>query len=120
MRDLFISVLLLSSGCMTQADDVAGNEEQLACTFERGGAAGDQGVEVCSLFRAEIAALGRDDIASLFVTEVSPRSARAVALGRGGEELLALDFDVMDARLDETTWAEFARSFARQLETGKN
>ncbi|MBX7459197.1 hypothetical protein K3152_13145 [Qipengyuania sp. 1NDH17] len=95
------------------------SEEQISCTFVSGDAAGDEGIDACAVFKAEVAALERDDIAALSLTQVSPYSARAVALGKDGEEMLVLDFDVMDAPLDEAKWAGFARSFVRQLEADR-
>ncbi len=88
------------------------NSETLACHYT-----GGEGERVCDIFRQAVAAIGRADVASLSVERHSPTQARAVASDRTGREILALDFDVMDAELDETKWRDFARMFAAELKT---
>ena len=115
MRILPPLCLLLSAACMAGEKDVGMTADEVSCTFVRGDGRSAENGEVCAIFRAALTGLDRKDIVSLVLTESSPASARAAALGHDGQELLVLDFDVMDAQLDEAKWRSFARAFAGQL-----
>ena len=107
MRILLLASLLFSSACVAGERDMS--EPQLICSYK------GKDESVCPIFRQALEAIDREDIATLEIERTSPSSARAIASGHDGREILTLDFDVMDTEISGANWREFARSFARQL-----
>ena len=115
MRDTLLGCALLASACGAHAGDADLSEAKTACSWQGDVTAAFDADEICSLFAEAIAASDRPDVGHLSIRLTGPHSVRVVAYSEAGQELLALDFDVMDRSIDLAVWHRIARSFASQL-----
>ena len=116
MRASLVAVAMLASACGAHAGDAKLSDSTIECSWQGDAETPADADEVCAAFVEAVATADRPDVAALSIRLTAPQSARAVAYSQNGEELLALDFDVMDTELTLPRWRDFARSFASELQ----
>ena len=115
MRASLFAIVMLASACGAHAGDSELGELTAKCEWRGDVPASVNTDKICALFVEEIAASGNLHVATLAIDRTGPHSSRVAAFAEGGQELLSLDFDVMDREVDLAVWKQIARSFASQL-----
>ena len=91
------------------------NNTSIKCSFASSATPVDERDLACRLFREKIGNLSRTDLVSVAIDKPSSAAARASAYTFDGQEVLTLEFDVMDDVMGEPQWRRFAEVFALQL-----